>query len=320
MSSLSNLPYGEILDYWYEKLSGKRFRRRFLLTKVVEIHSFKKHSARNITRHEYQVFPSPVKNKVSANPKVALVIPVYVRDQGDLAHLKNLLQSVDRLSKKPEVVIVVDDGSPVRFDCSNEIVLVRLDKNSGSARARNTGKKLALEKDAEIIAFTDIDCILDEQWSEAIVNGFHSHPEFQILSGNTLSFDSHWYGTYHEINGTLNGRKLKETEQLLYGTTANMAITSEVARAVDFNERFPIAAGEDIEFCFRANQNGFAIGHISQMVLRHNYGYERRGLRSLKKFRSLFKKYGQGERILLKEVPEYYAYFDRSSEIPARQF
>jgi len=37
--------------------------------------------------------------------------------------------------------------------------------------------------------------------------------------------------------------------------------------------------------------------------------------KNLKRFREQFKKYGQGEKYLLKEIPNYYDYFDRTEEI-----
>jgi GT2 family glycosyltransferase len=190
--------------------------------------------------------------------------------------------------------------------------------NSGPAKARNLGKKIALENNSDIIAFTDTDCILSENWIETIINSFQNKKEFQILSGNTVSFDKNWFGVYHNLNGTLNGRKFKNSENLLYGTTANLAITKEVAQNIDFSEDFPLAAGEDIEFCFRANQAGFAITHIPQMIVFHNYGYANNLLKSLKLFYCQFKRYGQGEVTLLQKVPEYYAYFDKTEEIYVR--
>jgi len=116
----------------------------------------------------------------------------------------------------------------------------------------------------------------------------------------------------------LNGRKFKDSERLLYGTTANLAITKEVAGTIDFSESFPLAAGEDIEFCFRANQEGFAIKHISEMEVFHNYGYKDGLWHNLKSSCWQFKRYGQGETVLLTEIPEYYAYFDETEEIQAR--
>ena len=315
MSSLSNLPYGKILDYWFEKLKGKSYRYKFLLTKTVEVFTFKSYGGNGNNRHNYFEFPKPIKNVIAENPKLSIVIPTFLKSEKDLQDISNLLQSINKQVLQPNEVIIIDDCSPISFSFPESVNAFRFKKNSGPAKARNYGKKLAIENGSDIIAFTDTDCILSKNWTSTIVKSFLDNKDFQILSGNTLAHDKDWFGTYHNINGTLNGRQIKNSERLLYGTTANLAITKEVASNIDFNENFPNAAGEDIEFCFRANKKGFAIKHIPTMTVYHNYGYSGRLTKNLKVFRQQFKKYGLGEKILLKEIPNYYAYFDQTKEI-----
>jgi len=316
MSSLSNLPYGKIIDYWYEKLINKPYRFKFLITKTLEVFKLKRQSGRHKNEIQYKEFPQPINNNFLDCLKVIVVIPTFIRTEKDIQDISNLLVSIDKQTFKPSRTIIVDDCSPIDFTFPSNIAVNRLQQNSGPAAARNIGKQKAIEDGANIIAFTDTDCILSENWVETITKSFIENTNFHIISGNTVSFDNHWLGTYHDINGTLNGRKLKNTDRLLYGTTANLAITKEVANNVDFNESFLIAAGEDIDFCFKANTYGYAIKHIPTMTVYHNFGYNGNYWKSLKRFRQLFKKYGQGERILLKEIPEYYAYFDMTEEIP----
>lgn len=319
MSSLSNLPYGKILDYWYEKLKGKPYRYKFLLTKTVEVFTFKSHSGFNSNRHNYFDFPEPKKNAVPNNAKLSIVIATYVKSEKDKKDLSNLIQSIEKQTLRPSEVIVIDDCSPINFTFSDTIKVKRLEINSGPAKARNIGKRLAIENGSCIIAFADTDCILSENWVSTITLSFLDNRDFQILSGDTPAFDQSWFGTYHNINGTLNGRQLKNSKRLLYGTTANLAITREVAEQIDFNEKFPIAAAEDIEFCFNANKQGFAIKYVPSMTVFHNYGYNGQLFKNLKRFKQQFKKYGQGEKILLTEIPNYYAYFDRTEEIPTKK-
>ena len=318
MSSLSNVPYGKILDYWYEKLSQNPHRKKFLLTKLVEIIAFKRHSSKQSNKiYQYVDFPQPITNYISENPIVSIVVPTFIRNQKYINDIENLLQSISNQTVKPDNVIIVDDCSQVFYSFPEHIQVYRQTKNSGPAKARNWGKKIAAENKTDIIAFTDTDCILSENWIETIIKSFQQSKDFQILSGNTISYDKNWFGTYHNINGTLNGRKFKDSERLLYGTTANLAITRQVAENIDFSEEFPLAAGEDIEFCFRANHESFAIKHIYQMIIFHNYGYTNGLWENLKSFSRQFKRYEQGEVTLLQEIPEYYAYFDKTEEITA---
>jgi len=318
MSSLSNVPYGKILDYWYEKLSSNPHKTKFLFTKIIEILSFKRHSSReNYKTYQYIDFPRSITNGISETPIVSIVIPTYIKNQKDKNDIENLIQSISKQTIIPNNIIVIDDCSPILYQFPLQIMVHRQTKNSGPAKARNYGKKIALDNRSDIIVFSDTDCILSERWIETIIKSFHEMKDAQILSGNTISYDKDWLGTYHNINGTLNGRKFKDCDRLLYGTTANLAITRQVAELIDFNEEFPIAAGEDIEFCFRANQYGFEIKHISQMVIFHNYGYNGNVWKNFRSFNRQFKRYGQGETILLNQIPEYYAYFDKTEEITA---
>ncbi|MBS1636826.1 MAG: glycosyltransferase [Bacteroidetes bacterium] len=318
MSSLSNLPYGKILDYWYERLDGHKHRRKFILTKLIEVFTFKSQSGKARESGNFIEFPEPIYNKVPEHPVIVVVAPVYVRNKQEATNIRNLTESLNKQTYKPESIILVDDCSPHSFD-ANGCRVHRLSKNFGPAKARNIGKDIALELGADIVAFIDSDCIADTDWLKTISEGFIENRKCNILSGNTISFDEHWFGTYHNINGTLNGRKLKNSDLLLYGTTANLAVAAEVAKGLNFNEQFPFAAGEDIEFCFRANTAGYSIAYIKAMMVMHNYGYNENALANFKKFRNLFKKYGAGERILLEQVPNYYAYFNQTIEISVIQ-
>lgn len=317
MSSLSNLPYGKILDYWYEKLRGKSYRYKFLLTKTVEVFIFKSHSSKNVNKYNYFDFPISIKNSVPGNPKLSVVIPTFIKSDKDRKDLINLLNSIENQTIQPNNIIIIDDCSTINFKFPNNVKVCRLEQNSGPAKARNIGKKIAIENGSDIIAFADTDCIVSENWVSTITQSFLSNKNFQILSGDTPAFDKSWFGTYHNINGTLNGRQLKNSERLLYGTTANLAITRAVAEQIDFNENFPIAAAEDIEFCFKANRQGFAIKYVPTMTAFHNFGYNDQLIKNLRQFRKQFKRYGQGEIFLLKEIPNYYAYFDKTDEIPS---
>jgi len=315
MSTLSNVFIGKTLSFWNEKLKENPNRNKFLITKLFEILTFKGNCGNISCINEYIEFPEPIKNNVTGDTKLCIVIPTFIKSDKDKQDLSNLLQSIKNLSLKPHKVIVIDDCSPVNFSFPETVLVHSLRQNSGPAKARNIGKRLAIENEADIIAFTDTDCILSENWNSIIIKSFLENNNFQILSGDTPAYDQSWFGTYHNINGTLNGRKFKNTERLLYGTTANLAITRKVAEHIDFNENFPIAAGEDIEFCFKANKKGYAIKYIPTMTVFHNFGYNGQLFKNLKRFRQQFKKYGQGEKILLKEIPNYYAYFDRTEEI-----
>ena len=168
----------------------------------------------------------------------------------------------------------------------------------------------------DIIAFTDSDVILPVNWTENILKGFIGNREYQILSGKTISYRNTWFDFYHNINGTLNGRRFKNSKQLLYGPTCNLAIEAKILDNIRFSLEFPLAAGEDIEFCFRLLESGYNIGHVPNLVIYHDFGYKSlRFYKNKKSFIKQFVKYAKGEKVLLKCIPEYYHYMSETREI-----
>ncbi len=317
MSSISNLPYGKVLDYWYEKLRHHPFRNKFLLTKLLEVIVFKFYGASKSSSPIFEEVPLPQRQRQSIpeNPTFSLVIPVFLRTAKDGNKLEALFQSIKELNPGPDHVIVVDDSSPIKFNYPKNFHLIEQEQNLGPAAARNAGKNKALEFNSEVIGFTDSDCLLTSNWVSEVMKVFSQDKFCSIISGHTRSFDKNWFGKYHDLNGTLNGRKFKESQNLLYGTTANLAIGAPIARVLDFNEHFPSAAGEDIEFCVKAILSGFAIRFNPQMVVFHNYGYNKNILHNGLCFFRQFKRYGEGERRLLEVIPGYYHLFDQTEEI-----
>ena len=320
MSSLSNLPYGSILDYWYEKLKNNKHKHKFILTKILEIYSFskEKQELNNLISSEGKIIKSKLKNNIKSCPKVSVIIPTYIRTEFDQKCLTRLIEILLNQTSKIENILIIDDKSPLKYNIPQNIKvkLIKQDRNKGPANARNKGIESALNFKSDIIVFTDVDCVPTENWIENIINEFITNKTAHIISGNTKSYNKNWLGIYHEINGTLNGRKFKDSDLLLYGPTCNLAITKEVGEMIRFNLSFPNAAGEDIEFCFRALKYGFNIFHSKQAIVYHDYGYKKlKFIKNLKSFMTQFKKYSKGEKILLQEIPDYYSYFENTLEI-----
>jgi len=320
MSCLTLFPYGQTLDYWWEALRGEPERLRFLLTKAVELHAFRHNFRRNRQR---TCPPSPSYfsyredgNDVGPDARVAVVVPAYVQTAEHAAMLATLCEAMACQTREHRL-IVIDDGSPHPVRLPEQVNVHRLESNSGPAAARNHGIALAIADGAEVIAFSDADCRPHPHWLEALVGAFVANPQAHLLSGMTQSRDRGWLGRYHDRNGTLNGRRLTEGGGLLYGPTCNLAGCRKVFEALHFDEAFPSAAAEDIEFCYRATRLGYRITHCADAVVEHDFGYDRRPrLQALLRFYHQFRRYADGEPLLLERHPDYLATFTGSVEIP----
>lgn len=116
----------------------------------------------------------------SDTPVISVVICTY----NHAALLANTLQALaDQVEAPPFEVIVVDDGSaddpasvvePFITTGSLDLVLITLAQNEGQSFARNTGWNAAR---AEIIAFTDADCLPPPNWLKQLWKAWAAAPE-----------------------------------------------------------------------------------------------------------------------------------------------
>lgn len=220
----------------------------------------------------------------------ALIIPCYIKNNWDLRCLNRLLDSVKNQTLPFERVYLVDDASPLSFTLKFDFVEhIRLPENGGPAKARNVGIERALNQDAQHVFFTDHDCILDSSWNQQMTD-FLQTTSFGAVGGMTFSWGSTLFDYYHEINGTLSGKwLLPARKELWYMPSLNFGMKADVARDFIFDERFPTAAGEDVDLCLRLRSK-YKIGFCAKAKLWHDYGYPST-LTGFKRFIGLFMKY-----------------------------
>lgn len=219
-----------------------------------------------------------------------LIVPSFIKSTWDSACLDRLLDSVERQSLAFDRVYLIDDASPLRYAAERPFVEhITLESNGGPARARNVGIERALAMGADHLLFTDHDCVLDSAWNEQMT-AFLANPAFGAVGGMTYSWGRTLLDRYHDLNGTLNGKWLLPARtELWYMPSLNFGMKAEVAREFTFDERFPTAAGEDVDLCLRLRSK-YRIGFCSGAKLWHDYGY-RSAVAGLPRFIRLFMKY-----------------------------
>lgn len=220
----------------------------------------------------------------------ALIVPCYIKTSWDHGCLKRLLNSIRDQTVPFERVYLVDDASLRHYSIESGLVdHIRLPSNGGPARARNVGIEKALAAGIRHLLFTDHDCVLDKAWNEQMTR-FLQTTAFGAVGGMTSSWGKTLLDYYHDINGTLNGKwLLPEKKELWYMPSLNFGMKAEVAKNFTFDERFPTAAGEDVDICLRLRSK-YKIGFCADARLWHDFGY-RSTLRGLRRFIGLFMKY-----------------------------
>jgi GT2 family glycosyltransferase len=83
---------------------------------------------------------------------------------------------------------------------------------------------------------------------------------------------------------------------------------------IRFSTDFHDAAGEDIDFCLRARQNGHSIVAADHVPVVHDYGYTNVEAADWATFKARFQRYGAGEWQLLQRHPWYHHALDSSNE------
>ncbi len=219
-----------------------------------------------------------------------LIVPCFIKSRWDAACLLRLITSIEAQRVPFENVYLVDDASPLGCAVDSEqLTHIQLPSNGGPARARNIGIERALSAGADHLLFTDHDCVLDDSWNDQMCRFLDETP-FGAVGGMTYAWGSTLLDYYHDINGTLNGKwLLPEKKELWYMPSLNFGMKAEVAEEFRFDERFPTAAGEDVDLCLRLRSR-HRIGFCPDAKLWHDYGY-RSTLSGLRRFIDLFKKY-----------------------------
>lgn len=199
-------------------------------------------------------------------PAVSVVVPT--RDRPD--RLARCLEALGRQSGLGSLeVVVVDDGSAdaaaVRavVGAHDHARLLR-QVGAGPAAARNRG---AREAGAPVVCFTDDDCVPLPDWAarlgRAVADGVDA------AGGVTQSGDP--ADPYAEATETIIDylqRRARRPDGF-FVPSSNLACRRDVLLELPFDESFPIASGEDRDWCARLLARGGRLVIEPGAVVRH---------------------------------------------------
>ena len=117
-------------------------------------------------------------------PKISIVVPTYNR----VSLLKKCLDSLLAQNYSSYEIIIVNDGSTDdtkkyldNISKKNRNIQVIHQKNEGYGVSRNVG---FIEAKGDIVASTDDDCIVDNNWLNKIYASFKSNPKISAVGGS----------------------------------------------------------------------------------------------------------------------------------------
>jgi GT2 family glycosyltransferase len=200
-----------------------------------------------------------------AYPKVSVIVCAYNAERT----MDPCLASLEKLNYPNYEVIVVNDGSTdnTREICEryNYIRLINQD-NQGLSAARNVGLSAAR---GEIIAYTDADCMADQDWLTYLVARFQSSGFAAVGGPNLPPPDDSLVPSCVAVSPGAPTHVLLNDEVAEHIPGCNMAFRREALEAIAGFDPIFRAAGDDVDLCWRLQNKGYKIGFSPAAVVWH---------------------------------------------------
>lgn len=234
--------------------------------------------------------PGPISLVWMTMPTVSVVIPTRNRPQA----IERCLEALANQDLPPRhfEVIVVDDGSspPLKLDVDRwssvfDLKLIR-QANTGPAGARNRG---VAEARADLLAFTDDDCLPTSRWLRDIVEALQRRPT-ALVGGSTFN------GLRHQVFAEASQMILafvyehvnRDGADAYFFTSNNMGCRrADFLSVGGFDASFTVAS-EDRDFCDRWRSSNRTLLWLQDTWIEHRHGQDLFG------FVRLHFRYGQG--------------------------
>lgn len=203
--------------------------------------------------------------------EISVVVPV--RDgASSLPTLLNSLATQDLDTDRYEV-IVVDNASR---DGSAEVATaygarVVSEPVANRSRARNTGARAA---HADLLAFTDADCVVSREWLSSLLARRDKAPlvsgPVEITTGESPNaierFETFW--RFAQADAARQG----------WAATANLMVERRAFEAIGGFDTTYRHIGEDVDFCLRARRAGHRLAYCERAVVNHAAEHELRAV------------------------------------------
>lgn len=201
---------------------------------------------------------------------ISVIIPNY----NGAATIRRCLEAVFASDFERFEVVVVDDCST---DASVDIIagfpceLVRLERRSGAAAARNAGARRAT---GEVLFFIDADCVVRPDTLALVDAASSKHRGELLVTGGTyarIAHDDTFFSTFQSV--FVNYFETKRGEDADYIATHALVIERHLfENSHGFDEEFlPIL--EDVEFSHRLRANGCRLAVNPDIIVGHIFGF-----------------------------------------------
>ena len=204
----------------------------------------------------------------------SVVIPTFDRPE----RLRNCIETITKLNYPNNCfeVIIVNDGGTIplediitHFQSKINITLIN-NSHGGPGKARNTGAAYAQGK---YLAFTDDDCTPGENWLKNLADEFN-HISDRLIGGKVINaLTDNLYSTASQLLiDYLYSYYNSNPQAAKFFTSNNFALPRKYFQEIGgFNTSFPLAAGEDREFCDRVLHQGYPMFYAQNVEIYHSH-------------------------------------------------
>ena len=234
------------------------------------------------------------------DPKISVIIPV----KGEWPHLEACMRSILNSSYLNFDIIVVDDGLSDETLLSLEKYKDKLRILASDGRGPSYARNLAVKNtDAEFIAFTDSDCIVDKDWLINLFDGFKKNPDAvscggkQELPRDAGDFEKKVFLFMEKIGfltDYLRRTRNNDIIEVNHNASCNVMYEKDVfLKEGGFLES--LWPGEDVEFDYRLSKKEYKMVFNPKAIVYH---YRPKDLKS---FSKMMYQYGRAQGFLVRE-------------------
>lgn len=220
-------------------------------------------------------YRAPLPPPLERAPRVSVVVCAYDAERT----MEACLESLRHLNYPDYEVVVVNDGSRDRTLAISEDVARRYaadpegpklvlisQPNKGLSVARNVGAAAAT---GEIVAYTDSDCVPDPDWLYFLVYKFVRHGFIAVGGPNFPPPEPSLVPAAVAVSPGGPTHVLLDDEVAEHIPGCNMAFTKQAIAEVQGFEPIFAAAGDDVDFCWRLQNRGHAVGFSPAATVWH---------------------------------------------------
>jgi len=212
-----------------------------------------------------QLYNAPLPPTLPEYPTVSVVVCAYNAERT----MAPCLASLEKLNYPNYEVVVVNDGSTDRTrEICERFDYVRLinQENKGLSAARNVGIASAV---GEIVAFTDSDCVADPDWLTYLVTTFIRSGRAAVGGPNFPPPEDTLVPSAVAVSPGGPTHVLLNDEIAEHIPGCNMAFRKQALEEISGFDPVFRAAGDDVDFCWRLQNQGYQIGFSPAAVVWH---------------------------------------------------